>query len=287
MLILLDQENVSHHGLTGINSLQKSDKIITFLGKDLRLSNKIKNILETSNINYEIHQGLVGTKNAADYQLISYLTYSIVNNNYDEFLVLSRDTGFDISLKYLREKYPNKRIYRVSCILEYVITDFIESEFLVSRSKATLIYRALLASRYSSLENFYEALKEYKLERVFLEIAPYFTSFQTYLKSLKLDTTVDGESLLNSIKSRILSAKQPLDTYDVLASILDINTLENQMYLKSIRRAIKNSKNFNSFSDRIFSNSTLLEINGLKRCDIPKKIKPYYDTFKISISGKG
>ena len=287
MLVLLDQENVSYHGLTGISALQKKDKIVTFLGKDLKLSDKIKKALEEGNAEYEIHQGLVGTKNAADYQLISYLTYSIISNNYDEFVVLSRDTGFDISINYLKDTYPDKKIYRVSCILEYIITKFLELNLSVPEDKSSLVYKALLASRYSSSDEFRKALSVYGLQDLFPTILPYLNSFQICLKSLKLDTTVDSENLSKSVKKKILESNSPLDTYDILASILDINYSENKENLRSIRRAIRNSKNFDNFSKRILSNENLLEIKELKRCSIPKKIKPYYNSFRTSISRKG
>lgn len=287
MLILLDQENVSHHGLTGIESLNKQDKIVTFLGMQNKLSDKLTEALKQGQIEYEIQKGLVGTKNAADYQLISYLTYEILKKDYDEFLVLSRDSGFDISINYLKQEYPNVKIQRNSCILEYTMKNFMKDEFFLDEEESDKLYKSLLLSRFSTLKDFLKALESVKLQKVFLQVVPYFEYFQNYLKELKLDNSLDRNTYRDRINKQIIDCKNSSDTYRIMSYVLGIALNDNYIYLKSIRRCLRSSTSYDDFCHKIFSNSELLKINKLKRCDIPKKIKPFYDQFKESILKKG
>ncbi len=285
MVFLLDQENVAQHGLVGIKTLNEKDSIITFAGDNNHIPYKVEDMLNDTDSVVEIQNISVGTKNAADYQLVTCLTHLVVNNKDTKFVVLSRDKGFETSVCYLKENHPEIEIYRCSSILEYQMRDFFKKDLNLSTIKSKQLFELLWSLRYSK-----NTFIELKIKEQFPEIYPYFKNCLNdvlqYVREVKLKDT-NNDDFVSEFSRYINESKRPEDTYSSLAILLGISVNNNEKYLKSIRRCIFRSEGFNDFQHRIMSNNEFLEIGEVKRIDIPKKVKPYYNVYKKSISKRG
>lgn len=95
-IYLIDFENVGEAGFNGIEHLKKEDVIIVFYSKNT--SKKISIDIFGNNINQaEIHffKAEVGSKNALDFQLVSYLGFLIQKRTEnEEFCIVSKDNGY-------------------------------------------------------------------------------------------------------------------------------------------------------------------------------------------------
>lgn len=287
MFLLLDQENVAHHGLNGIEALNENDFIVTFLGKKSILPEKVSKLFKETIAKTEIQSVLVGTKNAADYQLVTYLTSAIIDKKDDVFLVLTKDAGFDISIDYLREKYPTVKIKRCQCILEYLIEDYFERDFNLSERDSKKVFDILWNTRYSPSHVVLKSFVSNSFNKLALYLKNSIPLFQEYLRNLKISDSSDKE-YLNSFSKVILQARTPQDTYKSMGDILHIDVVKYERYLKTIRRCLYRSSSYTDFNHRIVSNKELLDLGeNIKRIDIPKKLKPFYSSYKKSISKKG
>lgn len=110
---LIDFENVHADGFKVLKGLTEGDTVIIFY------SDNSKNItfdtlepLMSLNIKLKCFKANVGTKNALDFQLTSYLGYLLgqegVNGNY---YIVSDDNGFDVALEFWKRfNYSVNRI---------------------------------------------------------------------------------------------------------------------------------------------------------------------------------
>lgn len=108
----VDYENVQSVGLDGLDELTDQDKV-TILYSTHADSMKIDIVKQLQNTKAQISfvEADTGTTNALDFQLITLLFIEL--NAEDEFLIVSKDTGFDAAIKMAkRQEYSNVRRVR-------------------------------------------------------------------------------------------------------------------------------------------------------------------------------
>jgi len=92
---LIDFENVKQDGLNGIEQLEKNDKVIIFYSDNAdKISFDVHINITKSSANITFRKVNVGSKNALDFQLSSYLGYLIAKKKDDKFYIVTRDNGF-------------------------------------------------------------------------------------------------------------------------------------------------------------------------------------------------
>lgn len=117
----VDYENVQSVGLDGLDELTDQDKV-TILYSTHADSMKIDIVKQLQNTKARVSfvEADTGTTNALDFQLITLLFIEL--NAEDEFLIVSKDTGFDAAIKMAkRQEYSNVR--RVRNISDEAETD--------------------------------------------------------------------------------------------------------------------------------------------------------------------
>lgn len=118
---LVDYENVKTHGLDGITSLDENDTVVIFYSDnaDSLTFGLHRRLTETKAI-VNFQRVDVGTKNALDFQLCTYLGYIICENEGEEaeYYVVSKDQGYALLVNYwARRKKP---VYLVSDVKKRV-----------------------------------------------------------------------------------------------------------------------------------------------------------------------
>lgn len=98
---LIDYENVSASGLDGLETLTEQDTVYIFYTENAdRLTFDAHRRLMESPAKVRYYKVETGTKNALDFQLVSYLGYLIRENNGCGYFIISKDSGFDSVLKF-------------------------------------------------------------------------------------------------------------------------------------------------------------------------------------------
>lgn len=125
---LVDSENVHLNGLVGIKNLTKEDTVIIFLTtqcskKERNKINEYKNTLECNILTMECD---CGTKNALDFQLVSYLGLLIGEhrNEHSEYYIVSKDKGYISSINLLSNCCRKHHIKRVAAIDPKLSSEF-------------------------------------------------------------------------------------------------------------------------------------------------------------------
>ena len=135
---LIDYENVCASGLDGLEKLTQSDTLYLFYTENAdRLTfDAHRKLLETrAQIRY--YKVDSGSKNALDFQLVTYLGYLIHQNNAESYYIISKDNGFDSVLKFWAKqnmqiaRFPNVDVEQTSQIqseLETRLKELLEPE---------------------------------------------------------------------------------------------------------------------------------------------------------------
>ena len=99
---LVDYENVKKDGLNGIDMLMKEDTVCIFYSENAdTITFDMHRRINESKANVIFQKVEVGTKNALDFQLATYLGYLIAKNESGmEYYVVSKDTGFNALCSY-------------------------------------------------------------------------------------------------------------------------------------------------------------------------------------------
>lgn len=100
-VFLIDYENVSASGLDGLESLTAADTVYIFYTENAdRLTfSAHRRLLETAaQIRY--YKVESGTKNALDFQLVTYLGYLIRESAEAAYYIISKDSGFDSVINF-------------------------------------------------------------------------------------------------------------------------------------------------------------------------------------------
>ena len=110
----IDYENVRIDGLNGISKLTESDNVYIFYSENAdTLTFGLARRLRETNADVHYQKIEVGTKNALDFQLSSYLGY-IINGNKDNnditYYIITNDSGFKVLETYWRRHKYNVKI---------------------------------------------------------------------------------------------------------------------------------------------------------------------------------
>ena len=107
---LVDYENVKSHGLDGITSLDENDVLIIFYSENAdSLTFGLHRRLNESLAKISYQKVDVGTKNALDFQLATYLGYLIRDNEGKEssYYIVTKDQGYSSLVNYWKKRKIN------------------------------------------------------------------------------------------------------------------------------------------------------------------------------------
>jgi len=100
-IYLIDYENVGKQGLAGLEGLTKNDWVILFYSQNAdSVSFDLFHKLTSCAAKLDYYKADVGTKNALDFQLTTYLGYLIAKNPEASFYVVTKDTGYKVLLNF-------------------------------------------------------------------------------------------------------------------------------------------------------------------------------------------
>lgn len=110
MVFLIDFENVSSSIFDKINKYTEKDKIILFYSeKTSKLPVAIHIKLESSSIKREYISVKTGGKNALDFQLSTYLGALVTNEPNEDYIIVSKDQGFEFVCEFWTSRGINVR----------------------------------------------------------------------------------------------------------------------------------------------------------------------------------
>lgn len=108
---LVDFENVKCDGLTGIDKLSKNDIVYIFYSINAdRITFELHNMINSSLATIRFYNVPVGTKNALDFQLATYLGYMISENKKDEFVIVTKDKDYSVVVSFWQKMNANVTI---------------------------------------------------------------------------------------------------------------------------------------------------------------------------------
>ena len=102
---LVDYENVHADGLKGVNELKESERVIIFYSENAdTMTFSLHRSLNESKAEINFIKIEAGTKNALDFQLVSYLGYMIAQNSKDTYYIVTKDNGYQAVAKFWSKK---------------------------------------------------------------------------------------------------------------------------------------------------------------------------------------
>ncbi len=112
---LIDYENVNEQGLKGVDTLENGDMVNIFYSVNIK-SMPFERSLELARSKASIDSYLIKKtgKNYLDFQLTTLLGYLICKYEKADFFIISKDTGFDSTVDFWKER--NVSISRVASI---------------------------------------------------------------------------------------------------------------------------------------------------------------------------
>lgn len=152
-IYFIDYENVHVDGLKGVAKLTEEDSVCIFYSdKANTLTFGLHKRLLESNAKIEYIKVSIGTQNSLDFQLTSLLGYKIAKEENQEYVIVSKDKGFDSTVDFWQKK--KIEISRV----EDITTDVQNSKNALIQEIISLIGKE--NEQYS--ENIHKALSERK-----------------------------------------------------------------------------------------------------------------------------
>lgn len=92
----IDYENVNGAGISDTSIMQQGDRVEIFYSDTCKnVSLEIIEQLSQKGIGIGAYGVAIGAKNALDFQLSTYLGYSVAMDRNARFVIVSKDTGFD------------------------------------------------------------------------------------------------------------------------------------------------------------------------------------------------
>jgi hypothetical protein len=105
---LVDYENVKADGLEGIGDLTESDSLYLFYSENAdKLTFGLHEKLLESKAKIEYLKADVGTKNALDFQLVTYIGWLIARHSTDNYIIVTNDNGFKSVVTFWRKRNVN------------------------------------------------------------------------------------------------------------------------------------------------------------------------------------
>lgn len=93
----IDYENVNAAGITDASGMQPGDRVEIFYSDRCKaISLEIIEKLTQRGIGIGAYGVATGAKNALDFQLSTFLGYMVVTDWTASFVIVSKDTGFDL-----------------------------------------------------------------------------------------------------------------------------------------------------------------------------------------------
>lgn len=119
MYYFIDYENVGANGFAGIDKLESNDTVILFYSENnCRLPFSLHKKIGESAAEFQYYDIKTSARNAADFQLVTYLGFIIASNPEGEFTIVSKDDGFNAVTRFWFDKgvtvYRNTNLYRQS-----------------------------------------------------------------------------------------------------------------------------------------------------------------------------
>ncbi len=144
-VFLVDFENVKSDGLVGVERLGKDDRVYIFYSDHANsMTFSMYHDLVRTQANVYTVKAVTGTKNALDFQLVSYLGYMINGEPDAVYFIISADRGFETVARFWREKQADVDVAagigaaidgaacdRISSEVGKVITDTEERDFVI------------------------------------------------------------------------------------------------------------------------------------------------------------
>ncbi len=110
---IVDFENVKSKGLNGIDNLEAEDNVFVFYSENAEtITFDVHRKMKSTPANIIYFEVKVGSKNALDFQLSSYLGFLIAKDPENQYHIVSDDTGFDSVVHFWKQN--SKSIDRVS-----------------------------------------------------------------------------------------------------------------------------------------------------------------------------
>lgn len=104
MIVLVDFENVDERGLSGVETLRETDRIIIFHNGTNKMTFGMHKKLASAKCSTEYIELKRNGRNALDFQLTTYLGYLIAQNPNERFEIISGDIGFDAVIDFWQER---------------------------------------------------------------------------------------------------------------------------------------------------------------------------------------
>lgn len=102
---LIDYENVNASGLNGIASLGADDAVfILYSANADRITFDLHERINQSKATITTMKVMAGSKNALDFQLITYLGYMIAGKPEESYYIVSNDSGFNTVQKFWKSR---------------------------------------------------------------------------------------------------------------------------------------------------------------------------------------
>ncbi len=128
---LVDYENVKCDGLLGIDKLYENDEVLVFYSINAdRITFDLHNMINTSKAKIKFYNIDVGSKNALDFQLSTYLGYLIAANKEEKFVIVTKDKDYSVVVSFWKKMNVDISIKNDLVILEDIINPvyFVEDE---------------------------------------------------------------------------------------------------------------------------------------------------------------
>ena len=108
---LIDYENVHDNEIKDLENIKAGDTLVIFYSNQCKNNISLDVLDFSKGITYQIFKAFVGTKNALDFQLSSYLGYLIGKNSLQDtksdanYYIVSNDQGYDRLCDYWQKNF--------------------------------------------------------------------------------------------------------------------------------------------------------------------------------------
>ena len=115
--LLIDYENEGSRieGLSFLNFTERDEIVVFYTRHADHFSINLHRELETMSAKKRYIEAETGKANALDFQLVSYLGFRINQNPFDNYFIVSKDTGFEpVCAFWRKQKVAVRRIEKIS-----------------------------------------------------------------------------------------------------------------------------------------------------------------------------
>ncbi|MBQ3543743.1 MAG: hypothetical protein IJA34_01960 [Lachnospiraceae bacterium] len=150
---LVDFENVRSAGIKGVDKLNPEDKVVIFYSKNAdAITFEAHKLLSLSSAEVETFMISKGGRNSLDFQLATYLGYLVMENKYNNIVIISKDKGFLFAIEFWNE---NQDICNADIFIKTSVDGYLSNEPFVDEAVGEIIEEV---SENNSLKN--EEIKE-------------------------------------------------------------------------------------------------------------------------------